>query len=127
MSAVEPHRSNGNAVAPPSSIETIAAQRRETLLALRQRKADEEAGRVQPGTRVPEIQALVEKCFRSFDPSTRQLRRNAAVAAEGIADTVEQGTFLPIRFLSWWSCLWIDGGWSEKMSGVLTLFFLTSG
>lgn len=97
-----------NGTAAPPSMETIAAQRRETLLALRKRKEDEEAGRVQPGTGVQEIQALVEQCFRSFDPSTRRMRRPAV--AEGITDTVEQGTSVDCLVWVFLGCVKIRGG-----------------
>lgn len=78
-----------NGAAP--NMEAVAAQRRDTLLALRKRKADEEAGHIQPGTNGAEITELVERCFRAFDPKTRQMRRTGI--AEGVIDTAENGTF----------------------------------
>lgn len=72
-------------------METVASDRRAALLALRQRKEDEEAGKVPPG-QVEVIDALVQRCFRTFDPKTRQMRRTGI--ADGVSDTAEMGTFL---------------------------------
>ncbi|KAE8215126.1 hypothetical protein CF327_g1575 [Tilletia walkeri] len=66
-------------------MEAAAAARRERLLALRQRRADEEAGLIAPDA--PDARLAIKRTFRNYDPATGQARtRHTALLP---TDTVE--------------------------------------
>ncbi|KAK0530065.1 hypothetical protein OC834_003453 [Tilletia horrida] len=66
-------------------MEAAAAARRERLLALRQRRADEEAGLIAPDAR--DERWSIKRSFRNYDPVTGQPRKRGA--APILTDTVE--------------------------------------
>ncbi|CAD6887980.1 unnamed protein product [Tilletia controversa] len=66
-------------------MEAAAAARRERLLALRQRRADEDAGLIAPDA--PDARLAIKRTFRNYDPTTGQARtRHTALLP---SDTVE--------------------------------------
>ncbi|KAL9937646.1 hypothetical protein V8E36_003191 [Tilletia maclaganii] len=66
-------------------MEAAAAARRERLLALRQRRADEEAGLIAPDARDDRL--IIKRSFRNYDPATGQARTRHT--APMLTDTVE--------------------------------------
>jgi coiled-coil domain-containing protein 12 len=87
-------------------MEAAAATRKEKLVALRKRKADEDAGVVPrgpvklragddvDGDEEMDEGLLVKRSFRNYDPQNRQFKKTAA--GQDIEDTVEKGV-LPAK------------------------------